>query len=276
MKIYISAFLMVFFMAFSAHAQIDRSKQPQPGPAPKIDLKSPQEFTLKNGMKVMVVENHKLPRVSFNLTIDNKPQTEGNIAGAASLVGAMMGNGTTSIPKDKFNEEIDFLGASLNFGSSGAFATTLSQYSDRILELMADATIHPLLIEEEFNKERDRLIEGLKTQEKSVDAVAGRVGNALSYGVKHPYGEFVSTETVNAITYKDISAFYEESFNPNNAYLVVIGDVDFKKIKSQIEKRFGKWTKSVDIQSTVPAATPNVKYTQINFVDMPNAVQSNI
>jgi predicted Zn-dependent peptidase len=276
MKIYISAFLMVFFMAFSAHAQIDRSKQPQPGPAPKIDLKSPQEFTLKNGMKVMVVENHKLPRVSFNLTIDNKPETEGAIAGVATLVGAMMGNGTTSVPKDKFNEEIDFLGASLNFGSSGAYATTLSQYSDRILELMADATIHPLLVEEEFNKEKDRLIEGLKTQEKSVDAVAGRVGSALSYGVKHPYGEFVSTESVNTIAYKDISAFYEESFNPNNAYLVVIGDVDFKKIKSQIEKRFGKWTKSVDIQSTVPEATPNVQYTQINFVDMPNAVQSNI
>lgn len=276
MKTYISAFLMVFFMAFSAQAQIDRSKQPQPGPAPKIDLTSPQEFTLKNGVKVMVVENHKLPRVSFSLTIDNKPETEGSKAGISSIVGAMMGNGTTSIPKEEFNEEIDFLGARLSFNSSGAFASALIQYSDRILELMADATIHPLLVEEEFEKEKERLIEGLKTQEKSVDAVAGRVGNALSYGVNHPYGEFISTETVNNITFGDVAAFYEENFNPNNAYLVVVGDVNFKTIKSQIEKRFGTWKKSVDIQSTVPEAIPNAQYTQINFVDMPNAVQSNI
>src|SRR5690606_7065768 len=201
MKTYISGFLMLFFMAFSAHAQIDRSKQPQPGPAPKIDLKSPQEFTLKNGMKVMVVENHKLPRVSFSLTIDNKPETEGAKAGVSSLVGGMMGNGTTSISKEQFNEEIDFLGARLNFSFSGAFASALIQYSDRILELMADAVIHPLLVEDEFLKEQERLIEGLKTQEKSVDAVASRVGGALSYGVKHPYGEFVTTETVNNITF---------------------------------------------------------------------------
>lgn len=276
MKTYISAFLMVFFMAFSAQAQIDRSKQPQPGPAPKIDLKSPQEFTLTNGMKVLVVENHKLPRVSFSLTIDNTPETEGTKAGVSSIVGAMMGNGTTSIPKETFNEEIDFLGARLSFSSSGAFASGLSKYSDRILELMADATIHPLIVEEEFNKEKERLIEGLKTQEKSVDAVAGRVGGALSYGINHPYGEFVSTETVNNVNFGDISAFYEESFNPNNAYLVVIGDIEFEKIKEQIENRFGNWKKSLDIQTNVPEALPNAQYTQINFVDMPNAVQSNI
>lgn len=276
MKTYISAFLMVFFVAFSANAQIDRSKQPQPGPAPKIDLKSPQEFTLKNGMKVMVVENHKLPRVTFSLNIDNKPETEGAKAGMSSLLGGMMGNGTTSIPKDEFNEEIDFLGARLSFSSSGAFASGLIQYSDRILELMAEAAIHPLLVEEEFLKEKERLIEGLKTQEKSVDAVASRVGNALSFGVNHPYGEFVSTETVNNISFGDVTGFYEESFNPTNAYLVVVGDVDFKTIKSQIEKRFNKWTKSLDIQTNVPEATPNAQYTQINFVDMPNAVQSNI
>lgn len=276
MKTYISAFLMVFFMVFSAQAQIDRSKQPQPGPAPKIELKSPQEFTLKNGMKVMVVENHKLPRVSFSLTIDNKPETEGAKAGVSTLLGGMMGNGTTSISKEKFNEEIDFLGARLNFSSSGAFASALIQYSDRILELMSDAAIHPLLVEDEFLKEKERLIEGLKTQEKSVDAVASRVGGALSYSTSHPYGEFLTTETVNNITFGDVTAFYEESFNPNNAYLVVVGDVNFKTIKSQVEKRFGNWKKSVDIQTNVPEAAPNAQYTQINFVDMPNAVQSNI
>lgn len=276
MKTYISAFVMMFFLVFSTQAQIDRSKQPQPGPAPKIDLKSPQEFTLNNGMKVMVVENHKLPRVSFSLTIDNKPETEGAKAGVSSLMGAMMGNGTTSISKEDFNDEVDFMGARLSFSSSGGFASGLIQYSDRLLELLVDAAIHPLLVEDEFNKEKERLIEGLKTQEKSVDAIAGRVGDALSYGINHPYGEFITTETVNNVGFGDISAVYEKNFNPTNAYLVVVGDVNFDEVKLQVEKYFGNWKKSVGIATTVPEALPNVQYSQINFVDMPNAVQSNI
>ena len=276
MKTNIAALFMVCFMVFGAHAQIDRSKQPEPGPAPKIDLKTPQEFTLKNGLKVLVVENHKLPRVSFSLTIDNKPVLDGDKAGVSSLLGAMLGNGTTNISKDDFNNEVDFLGANVSFGATSGFASGLSKYTSRILELMADAGINPLLVEEEFNKEKTKLIESLKSNEKSVDAIASRVGGALSYGTKHPYGEYVTEATVNNVTFADVLAYYEKYFNPNNAYLVVVGDVEFKSIKKEIENRFSKWEKSVDVQSNVPQAKANEQYTQINFVDMPNAVQSNI
>lgn len=276
MKTKISILITFFLLSVGINAQIDRSIQPKPGPAPKITLKTPTEFVLDNGIKVLVVENHKLPRVSYNLTIDNIPITEGDKAGTSSLLGAMLGNGTTTISKDDFNEEIDFLGASLSFGSQSAFASALSKYSERMLELMADAAMNPLLTEEEFQKEKDKLIEGLKAQEKSVDAVAGRVGSALSYGAKHPYGEFVTEETVNNVTFENVNAFYQKYFNPNNAYLIIIGDVNFNIIKEQVATYFGKWKKSIAITSNVPTANPNVQYTQINFVDMPNAVQSNI
>ncbi|TVZ58407.1 putative Zn-dependent peptidase [Flavobacteriaceae bacterium MAR_2010_105] len=276
MKTKIFALTLMFLMAVGVQAQIDRSKQPKPGPAPKIALDVPQEFELENGLKVLVVENHKLPRVSYSLTIDNKPMTVGDKAGVESLLGSMLGNGTTNIPKDEFNEEVDFMGASLGFGFSGGFASSLSKYSNRILELMADAAINPLLTEEEFEKEKVKLIENLKSNEKSVDAVAGRVGRALSYGTNHPYGEFTSEATVKNVTYADVLAFYDKYFNPNNAYLVVVGDVKFETVKQQIEKHFGSWKKSVEIGTTVPDANPNAQYTQINFVDMPNAVQSNI
>ncbi|MBR9913663.1 MAG: insulinase family protein [Algicola sp.] len=276
MKLKLSIYIVAFLMSVSAFAQIDRSKMPEPGPSPKISLEKPKEFKLKNGLTVLIVENHKLPRVSYSLTIDNKPMTVGDKAGVESLIGAMMGNGTTNISKDEFNEEVDFLGASINFGFSGAFARSLSKYSDRILELMADAAINPLLTKEEFEKEKDKLLEGLKSQEKSVEAVAGRVGSALAYGKKHPYGEFTTEETVNNVSFGDVVSFYEQYFNPNNAYLVVVGDVDQKDIKKKIEKYFGPWEKSVGVDYTVPEEAPNAQYTQINFVDMPNAVQSNI
>ena len=276
MKLKISVLIVAFLMSLGASAQLDRSKMPEPGPAPKISLEKPDEFKLKNGLTVLVVENHKLPRVSYSLTIDNKPITVGEKSGVESLIGSMMGNGTTNISKDDFNEEVDFLGANLNFGFSGGFASSLSKYSDRILELMADAAINPLLTEEEFEKEKAKLIDGLKTQEKSVDAIAGRLGSALAYGKKHPYGEFTTEETVNNVAFGDVLAFYEQYFNPNNAYLVVVGDVDFKTVQKQIKKHFSKWEKSISIDYNVPDEAPNAQYTQINFVDMPNAVQSNI
>lgn len=272
----IVAFFALFIMTISVSAQIDRSKPPVAGPEPEISIDKPQEFELKNGLKVLVVENHKLPRVSYSLRIDNSPIATGEKAGVESLIGSMLGNGTTTISKDAFNEEIDFLGARLSFGISGGFATSLTKYSDRIIELMADAAINPLLTEEEFNKEKTKLIEGLKTEEKSADAISGRVGAALSYGTKHPYGEFVTEETINNVTFGDAVAFYEKHFNPNNAYLVVIGDVKYKDVKKQVKKYFNDWTKSVDVNITVPKPSPNVQYTQINFVDVPDATQSNL
>ena len=113
MKTRIITVFALFFAIISVNAQVDRSKQPKPGPAPKITLDVPGEFELKNGIKVLVVENHKLPRVSYSLQIDNKPVTEGSKAGVSSILGAMLGNGTTNISKDEFNEEIDFFRSKL-------------------------------------------------------------------------------------------------------------------------------------------------------------------
>lgn len=276
MKTKINALITLFLIAISANAQIDRSVQPKPGPAPVITLETPQEFELKNGLKVLVVENRKLPRVSYSLRIDNPPKNENEITGVSGILGAMMGNGTTNIPKDDFNEEIDFLGAFVSFGSSSAYGSSLSKYSERILELMADAVMHPLLTEEEFQKEKDKALEGLKASAKSVETIASRVGAALSYGKAHPYGEFTTEESLNRITLDDVNAIYQKNFNPNNAYLVVVGDVDFKTIKKQITKNFKNWEKSNIPTETIPEPQSNVSNTQINFIDMPNAVQSNV
>ena len=276
MKTKFYTILAFLFVTVSITAQIDRSQQPKPGPAPKISLEKPTEYELKNGLKILIVENHKLPRVSYNLTIDRDPIIEGDKAGVTSLLGSMLGNGTTNISKDDFNEEVDFLGARLSFGFSGGFASSLTKYSDRILQLLADAAMNPLLTSEEFSKEKDKLLEGLKSQAKSVDAVAGRVGGALSYGAEHPYGEFVTEETVNSVSFEDIQLYFTKYFGPNDAYLVVIGDVNTKEVYKHIKKYFGKWKKASDISSFVPEANQNVEALEINFVDMPNAVQSNI
>ncbi len=261
-------------LTLSSEAQIKRP-QPQPGPAPTVNVSKPKEFTLKNGLKVLVVEDHKLPRVSYSLTIDTPPYHEGNIAGVSSLTSAVVGNGTKKISKEAFNEEIDFLGANISFWNTGAAGSGLSKYSDRILEIMADGALNPIFSQEEFDKSKAQAIEGLKSSEKSVTAVAGRVENALLFGTHHPYGEFETEETITAVTLQDVKDNYASYFVPENAYLVIIGDVDYKKVKKQVEKLFGGWKKAAAPKQDFPA-TKNVGKTQIDFVDMPNAVQSEI
>jgi len=276
MKRRIILLISALIISINVNAQLDRSIQPKGGPTPKIKLEKPQEFKLKNGIKVLVVENHKLPRVAYSLSIDNRPIIEGDKAGVTSLLGSILGNGTTTIPKDEFNEEIDFLGASLNIGFSGGFASTLTRNNERVVELMTDAVINPLLSEEEFNKEKDKLIEALKADKKSLDAIAGRVGSALSYGKNHAYGEFISEETLNNITFEDVLEYHERYFKPNNSYLVVIGDVNYKEIKSLISEKFGAWEKGKSHTDPIPLLTPNVNLTEINFIDLPTATQSSI
>lgn len=249
--------------------------QPKPGPAPKINIKKPETFSLPNGLKVLVVENHKLPRVSFSLTIDNTPYAEGNKKGVDDLTSSLIGNGSTKTAKDPFNEEIDFLGANINFYSSGASASGLSKHAKRILELMAEGALMPNFTQDEFDKEKEKLIEGLKTQEKSVTAVASRVERVLAYGKNHPSGEYLSEETINNVSLADVKDNYKTYFVPEHAYLVIVGDVKTKEVKKLVETLFGSWTKATAPRLTYSNPS-NVQYSQINFVDMPNAVQSEI
>jgi len=271
------SFLFLFSLLFIgfAGAQIDRSVMPKPGPAPTIEITKPQTFNLKNGLKVMVVENHKLPRVSIQLLIDNKLHSEGDISGVSSILSSMMGNGTANIDKETYNEEIDYLGASIGFGNEYASASSLSKYFPRILNLLADGIKNPLFDEAEFNSQKARLIEGLKTSEKSVSTIGSRVNTALTYGKNHPKGEFTSIESVEKITLEDVKSYYEDYFSPTNAYLVIVGDVKLKDVKKLVNKELKDWKKTSvpEFDYTTPK---DVQYSQINFVNMDNAVQSEI
>ena len=276
MKNKIILLITIVLISFNVSAQLDRSIQPVGGPTPKIKLEKPKEFKLKNGIKVLVVENHKLPRVSYSLRIDGTPILEGEKAGVLSILGEMLGNGTTSIEKDVFNEEIDYLGANVSIGFRSSFASSLTKHNDRILELMADAIINPLLTVEEFDKTKEQLIESLKADEKSIDAIGSRVGNALSYGKDHVYGEFITEETLNKISYEDVIDFHKKYTYPNSAYIVVIGDVNYKEVKKSITEKFSVWKKAKKVENDVPVLTPNVGLTEVNFIDLPSATQSSI
>jgi zinc protease len=275
MKTKILSFIAFFLVTVAVNAQIDRSTMPKPGPDPEIKLGTPKTFTLKNGLKVIMVENNKLPRASASLTIDNKPYFEGEIAGVSSMMGSLLGRGTTNITKDEFNEKVDFLGANVSFFSSGAYASSLKKYFPEILGLMADGVKNSQFTQEEFDKEVQITLDGLKSDEKNVTSAARRVESVLTYGKNHPYGEFTSKESVSKITLADVKNNYNSYYKPNNAYLVIEGDINTKEIEKLIKSLFSDWKQGVIPAYTIPA-TESVATTEINFIDMQNAVQSEI
>ena len=268
---YIAAAFLFSGMVYAQN--IDINAMPKPGPTPAINIAKPNSFKLKNGLTVLVVENNKLPRVNIQLTMDRPPIYEGNIVGIGEIMADQLGTGTTKLSKEEFNKKIDFLGARLSFYPQGAGANTLSKYSTQVISLMADAVINPKFSAEEVNKSKERTIEGLKTKEKDTGEIAIRVYNALTYGKNTALGEFVTEESINRIQLKDVQDFYKKYYAPDNAYLVIVGDVKTSEIKKLVEKEFGKWKKSGTKFAAIEPAK-NLPATEINIVDVPTAVQS--
>ena len=268
---YIAAAFLFSGMVYAQN--IDINAMPKPGPTPAINIAKPSTFKLKNGLTVLVVENNKLPRVNIQLTMDRPPIYEGNIVGVGEIMADQLGTGTTKLSKEEFNKKIDFLGARLNFYAQGAGANTLSKYSTQVISLMADAIINPKFSAEEVNKSKERAIEGLKAKEKDASEIARQVDNALTYGKNTALGEFITEESINKIQLKDVQDFYKKYYAPDNAYLVIVGDVKTSEIKKLVEKEFGKWKKSGTKFAAVEPAK-NLPATEINIVDVPTAVQS--
>ena len=274
MKKQLTYIAAAFLFAGMLSAQkIDLNAMPKPGPTPAINIAKPKTFQLSNGLTVMVVENNKLPRVNVSLTMDRPPYYEGNVTGVSSIMAEQFENGTKNLSKDEFNKKVDFLGAGLSFSPGGAAANSLSKYFPEVLSLMADAIINPNFTAEEIQNSKERAIEGLKSEEKNASAIAGKVSRALMYGKNTSRGEFETVESINRIQLADVQNVYKKYYAPDNAYLVIVGDVKFDKVKSLVEKAFSSWKKS---NTTFAALEPasNVAKTEINVVDVPSAVQS--
>ncbi|TVP43064.1 MAG: insulinase family protein [Mongoliibacter sp.] len=236
-------FIMAMF-ATSAIAQVDRSKMPEPGPAPEIKLGNAESFTLNNGLKVFVVQNSKLPRVSYTLIIDRDPVLEGDKAGMLSFVGDMLTAGTSNRPKDEFNEEVDFLGARISGSSTSLSASTLTKNQEKVLELMADVLYNAVFPEEELEKLKTMVKSSLALQKNDPNGISNTLTTKLAYGTDHPYGEVRTEKTVDNVTVEDIKQYVNTFFRPNIAYLAIVGDVDLETAKTLVDKHFSKWEKA--------------------------------
>lgn len=250
-----------------------RKTAPAPAEAPVIHIEDFKEFTLDNGLQVILVENHKRPTVSYSIRLDRDPVLEGNKTGYTSIAGQLLNTGTENRSKVEIDEEIDFIGGHLSTGSTGVYGQSLKKHSASLLDLMQDILLNPTFPEAEFDKLIRRTKSGIEADMNDPDAISSNITNMVVYGKDHPYGEFATVESIENITREDIINYYETYFKPNIAYLVIVGDITEKEAKEQAEKYFGSWEKG-----NVPSATYETPQApdgrKVAFVNRDNAVQS--
>lgn len=269
-------FLFAVVIAISACKQsskLDRSIVPAAGPAPAIRIGQYQMATLENGLKLVVVENHKLPRVSYSINLDLDPLMEGPKVGYASMAGDMLMAGTQARSKAQIDESIDFMGASLSSSANGVFGSCLKKHSGEFLSLMSDVLLNPTFPKDEFDKGIKQTLSGLANEKTDPNSMSDKVGNVMKYGKDHPYGEVMTEATVNAITREDLKNYYDTYFRPNVAYLVVVGDITFEEAKAQATQHFGAWKKQPVKEASfkMPSAPDG---NRVVFVPLAGAVQS--
>lgn len=258
-----------------AQTKLDRSIKPKAGPEPKVQMGKIESFQLANGLKVFVVENHKLPKVSFSIRFNIDPFLQGEKKGYTDLMAELLSTATKTRTKNQINSELDYIGGSLSASSEGLYASSLKKHMPKLLDLMSDVLLNPVFSEEELAKIKTQTLSGLASSKNTPENMASNIQGILNYGKHHPYGEIVTEKTIENIKLQDCIKYFETYFRPNVAYLAIVGDITLAEAKAATEQYFGKWEKADVPTHKVPAVSFPAN-TKVVFVPRPNSVQSSV
>lgn len=263
----------------TAAAQETRRKEAPPAPLAERPVAFPEyhERTLKNGARIIVVENHEMPVVSLNLRITRGAKHDpAGKAGTASAIAAVLNKGTRTRTAEQIAETIDFVGGTLSASAGDDWisvsSTVLTEFLDTALVLLSDVVRNPTFPEEEVETERTRGLSALQASMGQPGFLAERRFMAEIYG-DHPYGALETPESVRAITRDDMVAFHREHFRPGNALIVVAGDVEPDDVVRRLERHFGDWSGAASAQASFPTP-PERSAREVVFVHKPGAVQA--
>lgn len=276
------AFAIVFALSSTTvYSQApDRSAPPKLGPTPSLKMNAVQKFSLKNGLPVIVYEKHEVPIVQILLVVKAGSVNESeNQLGLAGMTANMMDEGAAGKSSLELSDAIDFLGASISttgglHSSSVSLRCAVSKL-DESLKLFSDILLHPDFPQNELERLRKQYLTSLMQGYDQPRVIAAAAFSKYIYGDKHPYGRTsVGTEaTLTSLTVDDLKKFYTTYYKPNNAYLVVVGDVAADKILAKLETVIGSWEKGA-----IPAVNfPKIKQVdgrKIFLIDKPDAAQS--
>jgi zinc protease len=255
---------------------------PAVGLPPRLEEIDIRTHRLPNGLVIACVEQRHLPIVDIELVIRaGAALDEPAHAGRAVMVAEMLDEGTHRRTVFQIADEVDYLGAHLSI-SAGWDTTVVALHvlTGRLpdaFEVMADVLLQPSFPEEEFERKRRERLSNLLQDRDEARVLANKALARGVYGARHPYGYPTggTVESITALTIDEVRAFYESHYKPDNAFVVIVGDVAFDDVVRLIESRLGAWSGSAAPQPTISEPTPP-NQTKVLLVDKPRAAQAEI
>ncbi len=263
-------------------SDVDRSKMPEAGVPPKPDFPDLQRATLSNGLTVVLAERHTIPLVQMSLMVNAGYKTDSQtLPGVANLAMSMLDEGTKRYSALEISKRLNLLGAQIYTSSdldySYVFLSSLKSRLKDALDIYADIILNPQFPQKDFERLKKQTLTGIKQEKAQPTTMALRVLPVLIYGKGHPYAlPFTGSgyeETVEQITRNHLVQFHRTYFKPNNATLVVVGDITMPELKRLLEKKFRGW-KAGDVPEIVIPTTENHGAGNVYIIDRPGAVQS--
>ena len=258
-----------------------RNQAPQAGPPRPLQLATPASATLSNGLTLILNERRGLPIVSASLIIrtgsDSNPTDK---SGLANFVAAMLDEGTSTRNALQLADETARLGATLTTGSSmdatSITARSLSKNFAATLDLVADVALRPSFPADEIERQRASRLAQLVQQRDNPGQVATQVTSVALYGPRHPYGytELGTEAAVKAMSRQDMSDFWARNFVPNNAALVVAGNISMAELRTLAEKAFAAWQRGAPVRPAL--RDPETTSARVVIVDKPGSPQTEL
>jgi zinc protease len=263
---------------------VDRSVLPELKPAPDIVFPKIGQATLKNGLKVMLIERHTIPIVDITLAVDagfsSDPRSK---AGMASLALDLMDKGTKTKNAFQISDQLDMLGAELNTQSdidlSFVQLKALTENLAPSLQLLSDIILNPSYPEDQFKIEKEQRLADIEQEKSSPTGIVFRVAPQINFGADHPYGMPQSgngfEQTVSSISRADLQNWHETWFKPGSATLIVAGNTSMDKLLPALESAFGQWKPGKGPGKNITAVSSG-KGGKVYLIDKPGALQSTI
>lgn len=259
-------------------AQSGPAVRPVAGSVPKAVFPEFTEATLKNGLRVVIVEDHRQPVIYIRTLIMSGGASDVKHIGSSGAVAALLQKGTTTRSADEIARKIDFYGSSIAAGASSddvnIFTSILTKDIDQVLPIYADVIEHPVFPQDELAKYVSNKLAELKQSRQDPSYPGRMMGRKLAFG-EHPYGAVETEESVNALTTDVLKKWHDKNFGPNNAVIAINGDVTKSEIMPILEKYFGEWKPVTPDKPQYPVLN-DIKGTPIVLIDRPGSVQSSI
>jgi zinc protease len=280
----VTLMLVATAAAVSGQDKPDRSKPPAIGPAPSLKQPAIQKLKLSNGLGVWLVEHHEVPLAQINLIVRSGSARDPiGKYGVGSLTAAMLDEGAGTRSALDLADALEFLGANLSTTSSFDYsAIRMSVPVSKLAEampLMSDVALKPSFPAGELDRLRKERLTGLLQAKDNPAALIGLAFPRIVFGPTHRYGTSANglPAAIEAFTVADLQSFYRAHYRPDNATLLIVGDITAASAMPMLEKAFGAWKAEgmTALVADVPMA-PQLKSRQVYIVDKPEAAQSQI